>query len=149
MSKKVANFAPEKDKVIFEKASATPCKSWKPQEAMSIRDMLIRTERGQRLDVNTRFRAEGIPDNMYPMEFDEQGRMKPDTNEDGFEHTPPDDINDITDVIRYQEELSARREELKAKRKKQTIANAEQLAPAPETPPNEVKVPGAAPAKEA
>lgn len=149
MSKKVVNFAPENGKVIFEVASQEPCKSWKPQEAMSIRDMLIRTERGQRLDVHTRFRAEGIPDNMYPMEFDEQGRMKPDLQEDGFEHTPPDDINDITDVIRYQEELSARKEELKGRRKKKTVANADEPAPAPK--PNEPKpeVPGAAPAEEA
>ena len=56
--KKSSIFAPEKPKVVLEECSATPCKVWKPKEAMSIREMLIRTERGQRIDVNTRFRAD-------------------------------------------------------------------------------------------
>lgn len=126
MSKKSNTFAAEKPKVFFEICSATPCDKFKPHEAMSIREMLIRTERGQRLDVHTRFRAEGIPDNMYQAQFDHEGKLIPDKLEDTFDHTPPDGVNDIVDVIRYQEELNERREELRKRVKAKPSANAPQ-----------------------
>lgn len=119
-----------KSPVVFETCSATPCQAWKPKEAMSIREMLIRTERGQRLDVHSRFRAEGIPDNMYQAQFDAQGRMLPDQNEETFDHTPPDDVNDIVDVIRIQEETNQRKEELR-KRRSKSVANAVEPEPKP------------------
>lgn len=139
--KKSIIFAPGNEKVVFEKCSAVPCKSFKPGEAMSVRDMLIRTERGQRLDVHTRFRAEGIPDNMYYREYEEvqlpdgsiEKRPKPDLKEDRFEQSPPDGIADIVDVMRYQEELNERREALRAKRKDKPSANADE--PEPKSPP--------------
>lgn len=129
-SKKSSIFAPAKAqdvqqdvlKMVFEECSATPCDKWKPEEAMSIREMLIRTQRGQRLDVHTRFREEGIPDNMYQAKFDAEGRMLPDENEESFEHTPPDDVYDIVDVIRLQEETNNRKEGLKQKLQKQNEA---------------------------
>lgn len=150
-------IAKDKSQVVFEKCSATPCGSWKPKEAMSIREMLIRTERGQRLDVHTRFRAEGIPDNMYFAEYEEvrltdgtiEKRMKRDTKEDTFDHTPPDGVADIVDVIRMQEETNARKEELRKKREKQTFANAPKADPKPDPDPKEKRVPGAEPPKEA
>lgn len=126
-SKKSSTFATGNQKqVFFEICSAQPCKAFKPHEAMSIRDMLIRTQRGQRLDVDVRFREEGIPDNMYKAEFETRKDtfgndvqvMKPDTEEDTFDHTPPDGLQDIVDVIRYQEDLNERKEELKRKRQK-------------------------------
>lgn len=134
-SKKSSIFAAE---MVFEKCSATPCDAWKPKEAMSIREMLIRTQKGQRLDVNTRFRAEGIPDNMYQAKYDAQGRILPDDHEDTFDHTPPDGVADIVDVIRLQEETNQRKEELK-RRSKKTIANADDSAPTPKKAP--VKAP--------
>lgn len=124
-----------KSPVVFEKCSATPCQAWKPKEAMSIREMLIRTERGQRLDVHTRFRAEGIPDNMYQAKFDAQGRMLPDENEETFDHTPPDDVNDIVDVIRLQEETNQRKEELRKRRSNKSVANADEPEPKPKQEP--------------
>lgn len=127
--KKSSIFAPEKTKVVFEVCSATPCKSWKPKEAMSIREMLIRTERGQRIDVHTRFRAEGIPDNMYQAKYDAQGRILPDELEDTFDHTPPDGVADIVDVIRLQEETNQRKEELRKRISKKSVANADEPAP--------------------
>lgn len=141
-------FAPEIEKgmspVVFEICSATPCSVWKPKEAMSIREMLIRSERGQRLDVHTRFRAEGIPDNMYMAEFEDVRlpngeivkRMKRDTKEDTFDHTPPDDVNDIVDVIRIQEETNQRKEELRKRRSNKSIANADEPAPKPKKDPS-------------
>lgn len=125
-----------KSPVVFEKCSATPCPVWKPKEAMSIREMLIRTERGQRLDVHTRFRAEGIPDNMYQAKFDAQGRMLPDDNEETYDHTPPDDVNDIVDVIRLQEETNRRKEELRKRRSNKSVANAADPAPKPKKEPS-------------
>lgn len=125
--------------VVFENCSATPCDAWKPKEAMSIREMLIRTERGQRLDVHTRFRAEGIPDNMYHAQFDAQGRMLPDQNEETFDHTPPDDVYDIVDVIRIQEETNQRKEELRKRRSNKSVANADEPDPKPKKDP--VKTP--------
>lgn len=142
-SKKSSIFAPgivqDMSKVVFEVCSATPCEAWKPKEAMSIREMLIRTERGQRLDVHTRFRAEGIPDNMYQAKFDAQGRMLPDEFEETFDHTPPDDVADIVDVIRLQEETNQRKEELRKRRSNKSVANADE--PAPKTKEDSVKSP--------
>lgn len=155
--KKSSIFAPGIDKVIFEKCSATPCNVWKPKEAMTIREMLVRTERGQRLDVHTRFRAEGIPDNMYFAEYEDvklpdgtiEKRVKRDTLEDTFDHTPPDDVADIVDVIRLQEEMNERKEELKRKRKQQTVANAPKADPKPASEPTKEEGPRADPTKEA
>lgn len=130
--KKSVTFAAQFDKtnytMVFEKTSPKPCDAWKPKEALGIREMLIRSERGQRLDVHTRFRAENIPDNMYAMEFDERGNLKPDKLEETFDHTPPDDVNDITDLLRHSEEIAQRKKDLIDRRKK-TVANAPKSAP--------------------
>lgn len=91
---------------------------------MSVREMLVRTQRGQRIDVHTRFRAEGIPDNMYMAEYEEvrnqngeiEKRMKPDLQAETFDHTPPDGVADIVDIIRLQEETNERKAEMKRKR---------------------------------
>lgn len=140
-SNKSSIFAPgiaqDKSQVVFEVCSATPCNAWKPKEAMSIREMLVRTERGQRLDVHTRFRAEGIPDNMYYAEYEDvrlqdgtiEKRVKRDTLEDTFDHTPPDDVADIVDVIRLQEETDRRKEELRQRGSKKSVANANEPSP--------------------
>ena len=149
VTKKSSNFAPgialDKSRMVFEKCSSVPAKSWKPGEAMSIREMLIRSERGQRLGVNTRFRAENIPDNMYPMEFervkDQNGNLqvvpKHDDKEDTFDHTPPDGVNDIVDILRLQEEMNER----KAALKRSKSAKKPQEAPSQELPKEETKVP--------
>lgn len=132
-------FAAEKEKRVFvtpltyclipEISSSTPCKALKPNEAMGIRDMLQRTERGQRLNVHTRMRNDKCPDNMYHMEFNPDGTMKPDPLGETIDHTPPGDINDIVDVQRYQEELAARKQALKDKYKRK-VASAPDSAPA-------------------
>lgn len=113
--------------MIFEKGSDSSVEAFQPGEAMSIRDMLIRTERGQRLNVHTRFRAEGIPDNMYMAQYDKDGKLLPDKEEDTFAHTPPEGMNDVVDVLRFQEELNERKEALRQRKK--TVANASKSAP--------------------
>lgn len=128
-------IAKDKSRVVFEECSKTPCKAWKPKEAMSIRDMLIRSERGQRIDVHTRFRAEGIPDNMYQAKYDAQGRILPDDHEDTFDHTPPDGVADIVDVIRLHEETNQRKAELRKRKSSKSVANADEPAPKPKEDP--------------
>lgn len=153
MSKKSSTFAAKMKLQEFnhlnyvpvkEVTSKQPCEAWKPKEALSVREMLIRSERGQRLDVHTRFRAEGIPDNMYPFEYEVDPRtgevkrdpqtgdpiVKRDILEDTFDHTPPDGINDITDLEAYSEEIAARKRLLQEKRKK-AVANAKKPDPTP------------------
>ena len=138
-SKNSSIFAPGNDKRVFvtpltyclilEQSSSVPCEALKPNEAMGIREMLLRTERGQRLNVHTRMRNDDCPDNMYHMEFNPDGTVKPDSYGESIVHTPPDDINDIVDLQRYQEELAAQKKALKDKYKKK-VASAPESAPA-------------------
>lgn len=121
---------------IFEKASAVPTDKLVPNEALGLRDMFDRTQRGQRLNVHTRMRTDDCPDNMYRAEYEidpvtGESRVKRDQYEETFESVPPGDINDITDVLRFSEELVASKKELQTKRSKD-IANASKLAPAQE-----------------
>lgn len=127
-SEKSGIFAPEMSKItsrprfgfvtpwnyqpVFEHVDSTPSDALKHNEALSIRDILVRSSRGQRLNVNTRMRSEGVPDNMYTEE--ELKKYGHETIHDA----PPDDINDIVDVYAYQEELAERRAELEKKHKK-------------------------------
>lgn len=114
--------------MVFERSSDKAVEAFQPGEALSIREMLVRTERGQRINVHTRFRAENIPDNMYYAQYDQNGNIIPDKEEDTFAHTPPDGMNDITDVMQYSEELQERKRQLKQRKK--TVANAPESAPA-------------------
>lgn len=148
MSKKSSTFAAESNKPqimvvtpatynpIYERVSSIPCDALVPNEAMSIREMLERTSRGQRIDVHTRFRADGIPDNMYRQEFDADGQPLPDKFSETFDHTPPHGMNDIVDVQNYSEEVAERKKALQARYKK-TVANASQSAPATPAEPKE------------
>lgn len=121
---------------IFEKSSAVPTDKLVPNEALGLREMFDRTQRGQRLNVHTRMRTDDCPDNMYRAEFEVDpvsglSRMKKDQFEESFDHVPPGDMYDITDVLRYSEEIAARKKELQEKRRKD-IANARKSAPAQE-----------------
>lgn len=121
---------------IFEKACSVSTPNLVPNEALSLRELFERTQRGQRLGVNTRMRTDDCPDNMYRMEYEidpntGEPRLKKDIYEETFDYVPPGDINDITDVQRYSEEVAERKKELLAKRQK-AIANAKKPAPAPD-----------------
>ena len=148
-TKKSSTFATEK-RPVFEIVSSEPCSVWKPKEAMSIREMLIRTERGQRIDVHTRFRSENIPDNMYFAEYENvrmpdgsiEKRVKHDDLEDSFDHTPPDGVVDIVDVMNLQEETKQRKEEFRKNHEKKTVANAASRVPGSENDPGNDKGPG-------
>lgn len=128
---------------VYEVTSSVPCDALVHNEAMSIREMLERTSRGQRLNVHTRMRADGLPDNMYRQEFDAEGNPVKDKDGETFAHTPPDGVVDIVDVQRVSEELAARRAAMND-RKKKSVANASASAPATQTPTDNVEVPPAA-----
>lgn len=149
VSEKSATFAPGKVitpgtyEPIFEKASATPTDKLVPNEALGLREMFDRTQRGQRLNVHTRMRTDDCPDNMYRAEYERdpvtgEVRAKKDQFEETFDHVPPGDMNDITDVLRFSEEIADRKKELQEKRRKD-IANAKKSEPAKE--PEEKKEP--------
>lgn len=140
--KKSVTFAPENVITsgnytpIFEKASAVPTNKLVPNEALGLREMFDRTQRGQRLNVHTRMRTDDCPDNMYRTEFEIDPKTgeaipKRDQFEETFDHVPPDGMVDITDVLSFSEEIAARKKELQAKRSKD-IANARKSAPAHE-----------------
>lgn len=96
---------------IFETVNDAKNPNLVPNEALSIREILVRSSRGQRLNVHERYRAEGIPDDMYP---EDQLEKVNETIHDA----PPDDINDIVDVYAYQEELERRKAALKERAEK-------------------------------
>lgn len=124
--KKSSIFAPQMDpitpytyKIVYESASAVPCDAVTPGEALTIREMFDRTQRGQRLDVHTRMRTDDCPDNMYRMQTDPKTGEPIDPYGESFEHTPPDGMNDIVDIQHYSEEIAERKRTLERKRKKQ------------------------------
>lgn len=156
MSKKDSTFAAENKpqvqmitqetyRPVFEVTSSVPCDALVPNEAMSIREMLERTSRGQRLNVHTRMRSDGLPDNMYRQEFDAAGNPVKDKDGETFAHTPPAGVVDIVDVQRVSDELAARRAALNEKKK--SVANASASAPATQSPTENVEVPPAASAE--
>ena len=101
--------------LVPEHIDSKPDDALKHNEALSIREILVRSSRGQRLNVNTRMRSEGIPDNMYT--DDELKKI----GHESLHDAPPDDINDIVDIYAYQEELEQRKKELQQR-------NADKLA---------------------
>lgn len=135
--KKSSIFAPQMDpitqhtyQVVYEEASVVPCEAVTPGEALTIREMFDRTQRGQRLDVHTRMRTDDCPDNMYRLQTDPKTGAPIDPDGETFEHTPPDGMNDIVDVLRHGEEIAERKRNLEEKRKNKTVASAPQLVPA-------------------
>lgn len=123
MSKISSNFAPELSKMtiytprnyepIFEISSPNPTADVVPKEALSIREMLVRTDRGQRLDVHTRMRSENCPDNMYP-------ESEVDQLHESFDDVPPDGMLDRVDVDAYKDELAERRRTLELAERRRT-----------------------------
>lgn len=101
------NFVP-----VFEKVSPDPVDNLVPNEALSIREILVRSSRGQRVKTNVRYRSEGIPDNMY-------SEAEVEKHHETIEMTPPDDINDIVDVMRLKDENDQRKAAYEARKKKE------------------------------
>ena len=78
----------DKKSDFCEKSSSTPVKSFVPHQAISLRELVSRFERGQRLNVHQNFR---------PMDNFTDGKIY----EESFEDAPPHDITDVTDVHNY------------------------------------------------
>lgn len=125
---------------VIEHCSSVPATTVVPNEAMSVLEMLQRTERGQRINVHQRMRTENFPDNMYP-------ESEVEKLSETIHDTPPDDMNDIVDVLNYQQELAELQEQ--RKNHKQTVANAGKSGTHTSENGEEEKVPGASKEKEA
>lgn len=115
VSEKSITFAPKfithfSYKPVFESVDDKKNPNLVAHEALSIREILVRSSRGQRLNLHERMRAEGIPDDMYPE------NELPKVNET-LHDAPPDGINDIVDVHVYAEKVKARKEALERKKK--------------------------------
>lgn len=138
VSIKISNFVPSFVTAynyvpIFETVDDTKNPNLVAHEALSIREILVRSSRGQRLNVHERYRAEGIPDDMYP---EDQLEKVNETIHD----VPPDNINDIVDVFAYQEELERRKAALKEQPKKNSQEKPKG-SPAPKPKANEALIP--------
>lgn len=135
--KKSATFAPKMSKMtfktefnfvpVFEKVSSDPVENLVPNEALSIREILVRSSRGQRINVNVRYRSEGIPDNMYS-----EDEVK--KHHETIEMTPPDDVTDIVDVMRLQEENERRKAAYEARKRKKEENEPDKPAPGVDDP---------------
>lgn len=99
-------------KPVFETINDEINPNLVPHEALSIREILVRSSRGQRINVHTRLQPNGRPDDMVP------DSEESDILDETIHDTPPDGIIDIVDVYAFQEELEQRKQALKEKQKK-------------------------------
>lgn len=102
---------------FFEKSSDIPVKTFVPHQAITLRDLVSRFERGQRLNVHQNFRPQS---NMT------EGQIVEET----FEEAAPDDIHDIVDVHNYMQEHEQRKS---AFNKRQKEKKQEESKQAPKT----------------
>lgn len=91
-------------KDYVERSSSKPVETFIPNQAMNLKELVLRFERGQRLNVHENFRAGS--------NFTESKIY-----EEDFEDAPPDDIHDIVDVQQYYESHKQRKSDFKEKLK--------------------------------
>ena len=93
---KRANFEPILEKKDYvERSNSKPIETFIPNQAMNLKELVQRFERGQRLNVHENFR----PGSNFT-----DGKIY----EEDFEDAPPDNIHDVTDVHEYYNEHRAR-----------------------------------------
>lgn len=126
---------------FMPKMSRKPTSTLVPNEAISIADMLERTSRGQRINVNTRMRDENHPDNLY-----EESVV--DKISETFDNAAPDKdfMSDVVDVLEFEQKNQIRKNKLneknKVKEEKRVSVKKEVEKPDPHTEtPDEVKEP--------
>lgn len=97
---------------FMPKMSRKPTSTLVPNEAISIADMLERTSRGQRINVNTRMRDENHPDNLY-----EESVV--DKISETFDNAAPDKdfMSDVVDVLEFEQKNQIRKNKLNEKNK--------------------------------
>lgn len=98
---------------FFEKSSDIPVKTFVPHQAITLRDLVSRFERGQRLNVHQNFSPQS---NMT------EGQIV----EESFEEAAPDDIHDIVDVYSYMKEHEQRKSAFNKRQKEKKQVESKQ-----------------------
>lgn len=143
---KLANFEPifTDEKQFCERSSSKPIETFVPHQAISLKELVSRFERGQRLNVKQNF----LPgDNFYRGSSDDVEDQRIVANdfaqdEMRFEQSAPDDVHDVVDVhdyyrdhLKQKSEYEQRMKEKKEEAKKAKQAPAPQANQADSTPP--------------
>lgn len=111
----------EKKSDYCERSSSTPVKTFVPHQAITLRELVSRFERGQRLNVHSNFTPGDnfTRDKAYVEDFDD---------------APPHDITDVVDVEHY---YRAHQEHVKDFKARQKAKKAQQATPKEAPPANE------------
>lgn len=112
-----------------ERSSSTPISTFIPHQALDLKELISRFDRGQRLNVHQNFAplSNFTSDKVY---------------EESFDDAPPDNIHDIVDVHNALNEHAAHKKDFADRRKKksdaakQADANQAQQAKQHDTPPD-------------
>lgn len=103
---KRANFEPvfSQKTDYCERTSKKRIKTFIPGQAMSLKELVSRFERGQRLNVHQNFKpmSNFTEDTLY---------------EESFGDAPPDDVHDVVDVHRYYKEHTAHKRDYEHRKK--------------------------------
>lgn len=126
---KIPVFTLTNPKDYCEKSNSKPIKAFIPNQAISLKELVTRFERGQRLNIH---------ENFKPLSNCTNGNY---IYEEDFDDAPPDDVHDIVDVHRYYLEHEEHKEDYqrrqKEKGKKTQQASAKQVDEP--TPPDPAK----------
>lgn len=88
-----------------EKVSSKPIDSFVPNQAMKLKELVSRFERGQRLNVHSNF----YPGSNFESMTDEEALWQIQHESMDTEDFPPIDVHDVSDVQRLQEENDVRK----------------------------------------
>lgn len=114
----------------IERVDEKPDSSFVPNQAIKLSELVARFQRGQRLNVHMT-----TPNEFYAT--DEEAKL----HHEHFDDCPPADLNDIVDVMQYQEELDQRKKDLKdrVKKRKEELAKEKEREEEQrkQTPPSE------------
>lgn len=112
-----------KNENFFEKSSDLPVKTFVPHQAITLKELVSRFERGQRLNVHQNFK---------PFENMTDGHIV----EESFEEAAPDDIYDVVDVHEYVQEHEQRKSAFNKRQKEKKQSESKQAqeikTPAPQ-----------------
>lgn len=117
------NFVPilaKKD--YIERTNSKPIETFIPNQAMNLKELVQRFERGQRLNVHENFRpgSNFTQDKIY---------------QEDFEDAPPDGVYDVTDVHDYYENHRAHKADFEQRRKDKKKKEKEVTTPTPPPDP--------------
>lgn len=97
-----------------EKSSSKPVETFIPHQAISLKDLVSRFERGQRLNVHMNFRAGDNFENIT----DEEALMRMKTESMETDDFPPVGVHDISEVEEAYKEHQYHKEDFKQRQQK-------------------------------